>query len=108
MSETIKIQPFTQVPRITISFDEKVNKGNYESEGVFVSGSFDLPEGTDVNSPEFIKFSTDLATQVKLAKDTLVATIKGGTPAAIIKPPSEAIKEPASKPKFTPKFGRKQ
>lgn len=94
--EKLEFSPIKQTPRITISFDEKINKGNYESEGVFVSMSLDLD-----NADDFKAEAKKLAAEVLAIKNELAAGIKkgGSTP---ITPPAEQMKKG-----FTPRFNKK-
>ena len=39
-----------QLPRLTVSYSQKINLGNYESKDLFVSFSKDLPDNFDENA----------------------------------------------------------
>lgn len=99
MTEKFEFSPVRQVPRITVSFDEKVNAGNYESKGVFVSFSMDLPEGFEVTEDNLREAYKSITTPLKVVKDEEVAKLRGVQERPN---PAEEVKKP-----FNPSWKRK-
>jgi len=102
MSEQLEIRPLKQVPRITVSIDEKIQVKQYEPKTAFISISSDLPADFDIFNDDIEEYTRKAFAKIEVELQKQIRKFKGEN---LPDPITEMTAKPAKQKNFTKRFG---